>query len=72
HRFVAGTPSALTVTNLVDLVGDVQIQNQPGTNAEQHPNWRIPLADGSGAAVLIEDLAGNELFQRVGAASRRS
>lgn len=71
HRFMAGTPSALTVTNLVDLVGDVQIQNQPGTNAEQYPNWRIPLADGSGKVVLIEDLAGNELFRRVGAASRR-
>ena len=71
HRFMAGTPSALTVTNLVDLVGDVQIQNQPGTNSEQHPNWRLPLADGAGKVVLIEDLADNELFRRVGAASRR-
>ena len=68
---MAGTPSALTVTNLVDLVGDVQIQNQPGTNSEQHPNWRLPLADGAGQVVLIEDLADNELFRRVGAASRR-
>lgn len=71
HRFIAGTPSALTVTNLVDLVGDVRIQNQPGTNAEQYANWRVPLCDAEGDAVLIEDLAGSQLFQAVGQASRR-
>ncbi|SDL87396.1 4-alpha-glucanotransferase [Corynebacterium mycetoides] len=71
NRFVASTPSALTCTNLVDMVGDTRIQNQPGTNAEQYPNWCIPLADGDGNAVLLDDLPDNPLFQRVAAASER-
>ena len=71
NRFIAGTPSALTCTNLVDMVGDTRIQNQPGTNAEQYPNWCIPLGDARGETVLIEDLAGNDLFHRVARASRR-
>ena len=71
NRFIAATPSALTCTNLVDMVGDVRIQNQPGTNAEQYSNWCIPLADGAGNAVLIDDLADNPLFLRVAEASRR-
>ena len=70
-RFVASTPSAMTCTNLVDMVGDVRIQNQPGTNAEQYSNWCIPLCTGDGTAVLIEDLADMELFHRVAEASRR-
>ncbi|WP_179948267.1 4-alpha-glucanotransferase [Corynebacterium liangguodongii] len=72
NRFVASTPSALTCTNLVDMVGDVRIQNQPGTNAEQYANWCIPLCDAHGKAVLIEDLAGMDLFRRVAGASIRS
>ncbi|SDR80577.1 4-alpha-glucanotransferase [Corynebacterium timonense] len=70
-RFIAGTPSALTCTNLVDMVGDTRIQNQPGTNAQQYPNWRIPLCDASGTPVLIEELADLPLFRRVARASQR-
>lgn len=70
-RFIAGTDSALTCTNLVDMVGDTRIQNQPGTNAEQYRNWCVPLSDGAGNAVLIEDLDSIELFGRVAEASRR-
>lgn len=71
HRHIAATPSALTVTNLVDLVGDKRVQNQPGTNADMYPNWCIPLCDGNGRAVLIEDLADMDIVHRVGAASQR-
>lgn len=71
HRWAAATPSALLCTNLVDLVGDKRIQNQPGTNATQYPNWRIPLTDDNGEIVLLENLADNELFKRIGEASKR-
>lgn len=71
HRYIAGTPSALTCTSLVDMVGDKRAQNQPGTTRELYPNWCVPLCDGEENAVLIEDLAGNELFQRIAEASRR-
>jgi 4-alpha-glucanotransferase len=51
---------------LVDLVGDVVPQNQPGTDQE-HPNWRIPLRDGEGQVVLIDELINNPTFAaRVG------
>ena len=71
-RFVASTPSAMTCTNLVDMVGDVRIQNQPGTNHEQYSNWCIPLCDASGTPVLIEDLPDVALFTRIAKASARS
>jgi len=36
-------------------VGDTRAQNIPGT-CDEYPNWRIPLCDATGSAVLIEDL----------------
>ena len=29
--------------------------NQPGTN-DEYPNWRLPLADGVGRPVLLEEV----------------
>ena len=70
-RFIAGTNSALTCTNLVDMVGDKRVQNLPGTNAEQYKNWCVPLCDKEGKAVLIEDLENIELFRTMAEASAR-
>ena len=72
HRFIAGTPSALTCTALVDLVGDRKVQNQPGTTKELYPNWCVPLADSHGNPVLIEDLTDHPLAQRIIQASART
>lgn len=71
HRYIAGTPSALACTSLVDMVGDVRAQNQPGTTHELYPNWCVPLCDGSGDVVLIEDLPDNPWFRAVAEASKR-
>ena len=71
HRFIAGTPSALTCTSLVDMVGEVRTQNQPGTTRDMYPNWCIPLCDNNGDPVLIEDLADHDLFRAVARASKR-
>ncbi|OEY04283.1 4-alpha-glucanotransferase [Corynebacterium sp. BCW_4722] len=70
-RFIASTPSAMTCTNLVDMVGDTRIQNQPGTNSEQYSNWCIPLCDASGDPVTVEKLAKLPLFTRIAEASQR-
>ena len=70
-RFVASTPSAMTCTTLVDMVGDERIQNLPGTNGEQYANWRMPLCDATGTPVLIEDLHRVGLFARIAEASKR-
>ncbi|MDO4888020.1 MAG: 4-alpha-glucanotransferase [Actinomycetaceae bacterium] len=58
HRYIAKSPGELLAIALVDAVGERRAQNQPGTNNE-YPNWRVPLADGDGDVVLVEDLAGN-------------
>ena len=71
HAFIAGTPSALTCTNLVDLVGDIRAQNQPGTTRDVYPNWCMPLCDSAGQPVLIEELAHNALFRTIAATSKR-
>lgn len=39
HRYLARTPSALLLVNLDDLLGEVEMQNLPGT-LDEHPNWR--------------------------------
>lgn len=56
HAFLTMTPSRLAGVSLADAVGERRTQNQPGTS-EEYPNWRIPLADGDGRAVSLEDLA---------------
>ena len=55
HRLLTWSPSRLVGVQLADAVGDRRPQNQPGTDRE-YPNWRMPLADGAGVPVLLEDL----------------
>ena len=55
HRFLTWTPAKLLGVALADAVGDRRTMNQPGTSNE-YPNWRLPLADGMGAPVLLEDV----------------
>jgi 4-alpha-glucanotransferase len=55
HAFLARTPSRLLGVSLADAVGERRTQNQPGT-VDEYPNWRVPLADAEGRAVLLDDL----------------
>jgi 4-alpha-glucanotransferase len=55
HRLLTWTPSILLGVALPDAVGDRRAINQPGTHLE-YPNWRLPMADGVGVPVLLEDL----------------
>jgi 4-alpha-glucanotransferase len=55
HAFLALTPSKLLGVALADAVGDRRAMNQPGTT-DEYPNWRLPLADGTGRPVLLEEL----------------
>ncbi|WP_273351569.1 4-alpha-glucanotransferase [Corynebacterium resistens] len=70
HRFLALTPSALRCVALVDMVGDLRAQNQPGTTQDRYPNWRVPLCDHEGRAVMVEDLPKLQLARDVLAAAR--
>jgi 4-alpha-glucanotransferase len=59
YGFLARTPAMLIGVSLAEAVGERRPQNLPGT-VNEYPNWRIPLTDGQGAPVLLEDLPGHE------------
>nr|WP_030238516.1 4-alpha-glucanotransferase [Streptomyces sp. NRRL S-350] len=56
YRFLRSTPAELVGVWLPDLVGDPRPQNLPGT-WDQYPNWRLPIADGTGVPVTLDRLA---------------
>ncbi|NJC23765.1 4-alpha-glucanotransferase [Arthrobacter pigmenti] len=62
HAFIAQTPSVLLGMALTDVVGEERTQNQPGTSAEEYPNWQVPLA-GPDGVVLIEELPSLARFE---------
>ena len=49
---------------LVDAVGDVRVQNQPGT-ADEYPNWRVPLSGPDGEPIRLEDVFTSERAARL-------
>ncbi|MCX2969936.1 MULTISPECIES: 4-alpha-glucanotransferase [Streptomyces] len=55
YRFLAATPAWLVGVWLPDGVGDRRPQNVPGTSLE-YPNWRLPIADGAGRPLALEEL----------------
>jgi 4-alpha-glucanotransferase len=71
YGYLARTPAALIGVSLADAVGERRPQNLPGTT-DQYPNWRVPLCDGEGRAVLFEDLARRPAVLRLARAVSRS
>ena len=57
----------LVGVSLADAAGERRPQNMPGT-VDEYPNWRIPLTDGDGKPVLVEDLPGHAGMRAVAAA----
>ncbi|MGW0578066.1 4-alpha-glucanotransferase [Streptomyces sp. NPDC002920] len=55
HRFLLRTPARMIGVWLPDGVGDRRPQNLPGT-WDQYPNWRLPIADGDGRPMPLEEL----------------
>ena len=60
HELLARAPSTLLSATLDDAVGELRRPNMPGT--VDRPNWSLPLP------VLVEDLPGHPLMQKVAAA----
>ncbi|KAB8288556.1 4-alpha-glucanotransferase [Bifidobacterium ramosum] len=69
YRALQGSPCKLLAASITDAVGEKRAQNQPGTNNE-YPNWRIPLADGDGNVVSLDDLYDNAKLQQLAAIMR--
>ncbi|MFF9500117.1 4-alpha-glucanotransferase [Streptomyces sp. NPDC014656] len=55
HAYLGRTPARMIGVWLPDLTGDRRPQNLPGT-AGPHPNWCLPVADGEGRPVPLEEL----------------
>ncbi len=64
YAFLARTPAQLIGVSLADAVGDRRPQNIPGTT-DEYPNWRVPLCDGEGRAVSLDDLADSRTVRAV-------
>ena len=55
HAALAAAPSLLVLAAFGDAVGDLRQPNLPGT-VDEYPNWRLPVADGSGRPLTVEEL----------------
>ncbi len=55
HRFLTWTPAKVIGVALADAVGDRRAAHQPGA-VGAYPSWELPLADGLGRPVLLEDI----------------
>jgi 4-alpha-glucanotransferase len=70
YGYLALTRARLVGVSLADAVGDRRSQNIPGTS-DEYPNWRVPLCDGEGRPVLLEDLVESGLVRSVVVAASR-
>jgi 4-alpha-glucanotransferase len=66
HAVLARAPSRLVLAALGDAVGDLRQPNLPGT-VDEYPNWRLPVADGSGRPVRLEELRSDPEVRRLAA-----
>ncbi|KNX36717.1 4-alpha-glucanotransferase [Luteipulveratus halotolerans] len=64
YRYLTWSPAKLIGVAVPDLVGDVRIINQPGTD-EEYPNWRLPLAGPDGEPVSLEEVMTSRRAKRL-------
>lgn len=64
YGYVGRTPALLRGLYLPDIVGDRRPVNQPGT-ADAYPNWRVPMADGNGRVVLLDEVFSDPAIRAV-------
>ncbi len=55
HRALVASPCRVVLAAYGDAVGDLRQPNLPGT-VDQYPNWRLPVADGAGTALTLEQV----------------
>ena len=64
HAALAASPCRLVLAAFGDAVGDLRQPNLPGT-VDQYPNWRLPVADGRGRPLSLEQLLASEGVRRL-------
>ena len=71
YQWLGRSRARLLAGSLSDVVGDVRQPNLPGT-VEEYPSWRIPVADGEGRPLLLEQLMAAPMAAQVARALSRS
>jgi 4-alpha-glucanotransferase len=69
HAAVAASPARVVLAALGDAVGDLRQPNLPGT-IDEYPNWRLPVADGTGRVLRLEELLAHPGVARLAALLR--
>ena len=71
YEWLGKSPARLLGGSLSDVVGDVRQPNLPGT-VDDYPCWRIPVADGEGRPLLLEQIMAAPMAAQVAHALSRS
>jgi 4-alpha-glucanotransferase len=66
HALLLAAPSRLVLAAFGDAVGDLRQPNLPGT-VDSYPNWRLPVADGTGRPLGLEELLDHPGVRRLAA-----
>ncbi len=66
HALLTASPCRLVLAAFGDAVGDLRQPNLPGT-VDEYPNWRLPVADGSGRPLGLEELLASDGVRRLAA-----
>lgn len=66
HAVLAASPCRVVLAALGDAVGDLRQPNLPST-VDEYPNWRLPVADGSGRPLGLEELLASPGVRRLAA-----
>jgi 4-alpha-glucanotransferase len=69
HELLGVSPSRVLLASLPDAVADLRQPNMPGT-VDEYPNWRLPVADGSGRVLDREQLCAHPGTARLAAVMR--
>ncbi len=64
HAALAASPCRIVLAAYGDAVGDLRQPNLPGT-VDQYPNWRLPVADGQGRPLGLEELLASPGVRRL-------
>jgi 4-alpha-glucanotransferase len=64
HAALAASPCRLVLAAFGDAVGDLRQPNLPST-VDEYPNWRLPLANGSGRPLGLEEVLASDGVRRL-------
>jgi 4-alpha-glucanotransferase len=66
HAVLTASPCRVVLAAFGDAVGDLRQPNLPGT-VDEYPNWRLPVADGAGRPLGLEELLACDGVRRLAA-----